>query len=149
MPNNGDYGKGSSDRGKSDMTYLPGSPDHRQMMSYRGYKEDMYDRMTPKNPNATGEPNTGIQGSASKKNSGNTQDKTVNVQDTGKDGNTYKKDYAKMSESQPKEVQNSRKKAKGSKNKKTTPIKSIKDLRKRADQVDGDWRRSRSGKVVG
>jgi hypothetical protein len=144
MPNQGDYGKGSSGRGKTDMKYLPGSPDYRQMMSYRGYKEDMYDRMTPKNPSATGDPNTGIQGAASKKGS-STQSKDKGVADTGKEGNTYKKDYAKMSESQPKEVQNTRKKAKA----KEGPIKSIKDLRARAQKADGDWRKSRSGKVVG
>lgn len=145
MPNNGDYGKGSSSRNDS-PTYIQGSSDYRAMMSYRGYKEDMYDTMGPKNASASGAPNTGIQGSAEKKNSGNTQNKTTASKVDGKDGNTYKKDYAKMSTKQPKEVQNSPKKGKGSK----SPIKSIADLRKRGNDVnDGDWRKSRSGKVVG
>ena len=126
MPNNGDYGKGSSGRGQSEETYLSGSPDHRAMMGYKGYKKDMYDAMgslTPKVPNATGAPNTGIQGSGG--------DKVAPSNSYGKEGNTYKKDYAKMSTSQPKEVQKS---PGGKKKKKGGKVKSIAQLRKMGEK---------------
>jgi len=120
---NGDYGKGSAGRGKSEEIYLPGSPDYRQMMGSSAYKKDMYDSMAPKHTTPATEPNSGIQGAAAKKSSDATQDKTKDAP-SGRPGNTYKKDYAMMSEKQPKEVQQAPGKAKGKK-----PIKSLSQLR--------------------
>jgi len=124
MPSNGDYGKGSAGRGKSEEIFLPGSPDYRQMMDSRAYKKDMYDSMTPKATTPAKDPNGGIQGTSG----GKTGDKSKATGDTAKAGNTYKKDYAKMSETMPKEVQV----APGKTGKK--PVKSIKELR---DRVKG------------
>jgi hypothetical protein len=132
------------------MEYLPGSPDYLAMQRHRAYKGDMYDRMATYKPayaTATTEPNTGIAGPADKKRSGNTQNASAPAS-YGKKGNTHTKDYAKMSESQPREVQKTRKSA-GKDTYKGGKPKSIADLRKRAKEVDGDWHDSRSGKVVG
>jgi hypothetical protein len=131
MPNNGDYGKGSSDRGKTDMIYLPGSPDYLAMMGSKAYKKDMYDAMGPKHTTPTTDPNTGIQGSGG----GPTGDKSKPADGYGKEGNTYKKDYANMTETMPKEVQKSpgKKKKKG---KKKGPVKSIDELRSRSTGMD-------------
>lgn len=107
MPNQGDYVRGSG-AGKSEDVYLPGSPD----MNARAYKKDMYDLMPPY-PAATVAPNTSLQPGK----------KAVTKEaPSGKEGNTYSKDYAKMSEKQPKEVQ------------KAPKAKSIAELRKMASK---------------
>ena len=80
-----DYGQRNRSSSGETGTVLPGSPDARA----KAYMRDMYDDMpplTPKNKSASGEPNTGIQGSASTK----TGDKSAKA--GGKSGQ-YKKAY--------------------------------------------------------
>jgi len=90
------YGKGMK---KSDEEYIiPGSPDARK----KAYTKDMYDDMqglsgygkkvsTKKNRTGTGEPNTGIQGSATRSKSGNTQDRSEKAKGTGR---THRSSYS-------------------------------------------------------
>lgn len=80
----GSAGKSSA---KESPKYKEGSLD--ALQNRKGYKKDMYDRLAsaPKNPSASGKPNTGIQGSG-----GPTQNKNQNITVSDNNGSA---DYGK------------------------------------------------------